>query len=339
MNWYLQSNSDSDVTISTKIKFERNLKDFKFNVNNNQEIEKIENKIKENLFAIGYGLKFLKIKDMDNITKLSLVEKRLIPKEFAFNKTNSGSILVNDEENICIMIGGENHLAIQVFSAGFDLDNTMNLAIEIDKKLDDILGYAVSKRYGFLTSSPMDIGTGLRASVIVHLPALSKTENDIKILNTIIDLGMNVQAIEKEKGVNNSLCDMYEISNKQTIGITEKDIVKNLKIIVKKIMEQEREARRLLAKDEIEMEDMIYRSYGIIANCKKISYEEMIKLLSNIKLGTDLGILKEISDLQVQKLYLYSKEANLQKYFGEEYGVIERNIKRAEMIKNILKEK
>ena len=338
MNWYLQSNSDSDVTISTKIKFERNLKNFKFNLNN-QEIDKLENTIKENLYAIGYGLKFLKIKDMDNITKLSLVEKRLIPKDFAFNKTNSGSILVNDEENICIMIGGENHLAIQVFCASFDLDNIMNLAIEIDKKLDDILGYAVNRKYGFLTTSPMDVGTGLRASVIVHLPALSKTGNDIKILNTIIDLGMNVQSIEKEKGVNNSLCDMYEISNKQTIGITEKDIVKNLKIIVKKIMEQERETRRMLAKDEIEIEDMIYRSYGILANCKKISYEEMIKLLSNIKLGTDLGILKEISDLKVQKLYLYSKEANLQKYFGEEYGVIERNIKRAEMIKNILKEK
>ena len=339
MNWYLQSNSDSDVTISTKIKFERNLKDFKFNLRNSQEIEKLENKIEENLYALGYGLKFLKIKDMDNITKLSLVEKRLISKEFAFNRNNIGSVLINDEENICIVIGGENHLVIQVFSAGFDLDNTMNLAIEIDKKIDDIFGYASNKKYGFLTVSPMDVGTGLRASVITHLPALSKTGNAAKVLNAIIDLGMNVQAVEKGKSVNNSLCDMYEISNKQTIGITEKDIVKNLKIITKKIMEQEREARRLLAKDEIEVEDMIYRSYGILANCRKITYEEMIKLLSNIKLGTDLGILNELTDLKVQKLYLYSKDANLQKYFGEEYGTIERNIKRAEMIKSVLNEK
>ena len=137
MNWYLQSGKDSDVAKSTRIRFSRNLKGFKFNLKTKQEIEKLENKIEENIFSIGYGLKFLKLKDMDNITKQSLVEKNLINPDFS--KNENGSILINDEENICIMIGGEDHLQIQVFNCGLDLRNVLNLAIEIDNKLNEVL--------------------------------------------------------------------------------------------------------------------------------------------------------------------------------------------------------
>ena len=133
--------------------------------------------------------------------------------------------------------------------------------------------------------------------------------------------------------------DMYQISNKQTLGITEKEIIENLNIIVEKIIKQERQARKLLAKDDVSFEDLIYRSYGILNYCKKISSEETRNLLSNIKLGTDLGILKELTDLKVQKLYLYTKPANLQKFLGEQYEPIERDIKRAEVIKQIINEK
>ena len=175
MNWYLQSGKDSDVAKSTRIRFSRNLKGFKFNLKTKQEIEKLENKIEENIFSIGYGFKFLKLKDMDNITKQSLVEKNLISPDFS--KNENGSILINDEENICIMIGGEDHLQIQVFNCGLDLRNVLNLAIEIDNKLNEVLGYSMSKKYGYLTASPANVGTGLRASVMVHMPALSKTNN------------------------------------------------------------------------------------------------------------------------------------------------------------------
>ena len=131
---------------------------------------------------------------------------------------------------------------------------------------------------------------------------------------------------------------MYQISNKQTLGISEQEVIENLNVIVEKIIEQERKARKILTKDDVELEDMVYRSYGILSNCRKISSEETRELLSNIKLGTDLGILKELTDLKVQKLYLYTKPANLQKYLGEQYEAIERDIKRAEVIKNIINE-
>lgn len=337
MNWYLQSNENCDVVKSTRIRLARNLNEFKFNLQSKDDQEKLENKIKDNLYAIGYGLKFLKLKDMDDITKMSLVEKNLISPEFALKRNETGSILINDDENICIMIGGKDHLNIQVFSCGLELENTLNLAIELDERMGDILGYAINKKYGYLTSSPSDVGTGLRASVMVHLPALSKTKNTRKILEAIDSFGMNIRGIYGENSQIQG--DMYQISNKQTLGITEKEIIKNLQVIVQKVIEQERQARKLLTKDELELEDIIYRSYGILTNCRKISYEETRDLLSNIKLGTDLGILPELTDLKVQKLYLYTKPANLQKYLGRQYEAIERDIKRAEVIKQIINEK
>ena len=127
MNWYMQSGKDSDVAISTRIRFARNLNGFKFNLDTPEEIERLENKIKENLYSIGYNLKFLKLKDMDDITKMSLVEKNIISPEFVLNKNDMGAILINDEENICIMINEEDHLRIQVFNSGLDLENAFVL--------------------------------------------------------------------------------------------------------------------------------------------------------------------------------------------------------------------
>ncbi|MCI8443575.1 MAG: ATP--guanido phosphotransferase [Clostridia bacterium] len=336
MNWYLQSSQDCDVAKSTRIRLARNLGEFRFQLEEKEEIEKLEQKIKDNLYHIGYGLKFLRLKDMDDITKMNLVEKNLISPEFALKRGETGSILINDDENICIMIGGENHLAIQVFNCGLDLENTLNLAIELDEKIGDALGYAIHKKYGYLTSCPSDVGTGLKASVMLHLPALSKTKNTTKILEAISNFGMNIRGVY---GQNSKIQgDIYQISNKKTLGITEKEIINNLKIIVQKVMEQERQARKLLAKDELMLEDIIYRSYGTLTNCRKISYEETIDLLSDVKLGTDLGILRELTDLKVQKLYLYTKPASLQKYLGQQYEAIERDIKRAEVIKQIVTE-
>ena len=317
MNWYLQSGKDSDVVISSRIKFSRNLKDFKFNLKDRNSIEQLENKIKDNLYLIGYDLKFIKLKDLDDITKQSLVEKNLITQDFAFNKSDVGSILINDEENICIMINDEDHLKLQVFTPGLDLENALNLAVEIDKKIGKVLGYATNKKYGYLTSNPNNCGTGLRASVLVHLPALLETGNINQIFDIVSRFEVNIKRMNNKIRADEN--DMFLITNKKTLGLTENEISESIKIIAQKITEQERRIRKILAKNSIELEDRIYRSYGILTNCRKISLEEANKLLSYVKLGTDLGILKELDDLRVQKLYLYIKPANMQKYLGSKY--------------------
>lgn len=147
---------------------------------------------------------------------------------------------------------------------------------------------------------------------------------------------MNIRGVYGEGSKSGG--DMYQISNKQTLGISENEIIKNLKLITQKIIEQERLARKILAREGIELEDKVYRAYGILINAKKISSNETIDLLSDVKLGTDLGIIKELNDLTVKKLELYTKPANLQKYVGKQIDSYERDIRRAEVIKQIIKE-
>ncbi len=329
MNWYLQSGKDSDVVISSKIKFFRNLSGFKFNLKSKKEIENLKNTIKENLYRVGYELNFLELIDMDEITRKSLIEKNILTKKYVSKNTEDGAILINNDENICILLNDEDNLKIQVFSAGFELTNTLNYAIELDEKLQETFGYQTNKKYGYLTTDLRNCGTGLRASAILHLPGLVKTGNMNKIKSTLSSLSITI----KDVGM-----DMYELSNKQTLGLTEQTIVRNLNVVIQKIIEQEREARKFLTKDKIDIEDVIFRSFGILENCKKISLEESDSLISNIKLGTDLGILNKVSDCKIMKLILYSKPANMQKMLGEQYDKLEQNIKRAEVIQNIIRE-
>lgn len=334
MNWYMQTGKDGDVVLSSKINYSRNLRNYRFETKNIKEIQEIENLVKNNLPSIGYNLKFLKLKDMDELTKTSLIEKGLIDENLI---NNNASILVNDEENICIVINTQNHFEIQVFSAGMELENTFNFAKEIDKKIEEIFDIAKSKKYGYLTTTPMSVGTGMRAIITIHLPGLTKTGNIRKILQTVNNFGLNFTA--KYMKNSNVIGDIYQISNKQTLGITEETIISNLKAIVDKLIEQERQARKLLGKNEIELEDLIYRDYGILTNARKLKWDEALELLSNIKMGVDLGIIKEIKDSQVAKIYFYINPSNLQIYFGQNLDSYDRDIKRAELIKQLIIEK
>lgn len=337
LNWYLQSGNESDVVLSTRVRFARNIKGIPFvNRYTKEDSMKVIKQLEDIAPSLGYGLKLIKLKDMDDITKLCLVEKHLISPEFAYNKEDVGAILINDDENVVIMINEEDHLRLQVISAGLELENTLNLGVEIDKKLEELVPYAFNQKYGFLTSCPSNVGTGLRASVMVHLPALSKTGNIRKVLEAINSFDMNIRGVYGEGS--KAQGDIYQISNKQSLGVSEEDIIKNLKVITDKVIEQEKLARKILAKKEIELEDTVYRSFGILSNSRKLSSEECNNLLSDVKLGTDMGIIKELNDLKVKKMEVYTKPANLQKYVGQTMNAYDRDIKRAEVIKKIIKE-
>ncbi len=335
LNWYLQSGNESDVVFSTRIRLARNIKGFPF-VNRyiKKDAMKIIEMMENAIHNLGYGLKLIRLKNLDDITKLTLVEKHLISPEFAYNKDEIGAIAINDDENICIMINEEDHLRIQVLSAGLELENSLNLAIEIDKKLEKLIPYSYNDKYGFLTSCPTNVGTGLRASIMVHLPALSKTKNIRKVLEAVNSFDMNIRGIYGEGSTSKG--ETYQISNKQSLGISEEEIIKNLKVITDKVIEQEKLARKILTKKEIELEDKVYRAFGVLSNCRKLSSEECNNLLSDVKLGTDMGIIKELNDLKVKKLEVYTRPANLQKYVGQTLEAYDRDIKRAEVVKEII---
>ena len=332
MNWYLQRGKDSDVVVNCRIMFSRNLRNYRFNVKNTDEIQEIENEVKSKLQGLGYNLKFIKIKDLEELTKQSYIEKGLIDE--ATIKNENTSILINDDENICIVLNSQDHIEIQVFNSGMELESAFNLAREIDNKFDKTFDIAKSKKYGYLTSSPLNVGTGLRSEITVHLPGLTMTGNIRKVANAMNNFGLSFNS--KYVNGQESIGDIYRIENKQTLGISEDTIIKNLNAIIDKVIEQERVARSILGKNQIELEDMVYRDFGILVNARKLKWKEAIKLMSNVKMGVDMGVIKELSDDDVAKIYFYMKPANLQKYFNQNLDGYDRDIKRGEMIRNIV---
>ena len=342
LNWYLQSGKDSDVIISSRIRLARNIKGIPFTTKcKPEDLEKVINIMNNEVNSLGYGLKLFRMDKIDNVTKLSLIEKHLISPEFVAKTENSitqnlKAILLNDDENICIMVNKEDHLRIQVFSAGLDLENLKNLIVEIDEKIDEACHYACDRKYGYLTTCPTNVGTGMKASVMVHLPALTITGNINKVLQIVNSFGMNIRGLYGEG--TQSLGNIYQISNNQSLGLTEDEIVKNLNIITSKIIEQERLARKNLTKEPLELEDRICRSYGILTNARKLTSEECLKLWSDVKLGMDLGIIEGLTDLKVNKIRINSQSGNLQKYLGNNLNAYERDIERPKIIKQIILE-
>ena len=337
MNWYVQNGKESDVVLSSRVRLSRNIKGYPFtNRCTEEELKEIYNKIKDITPLIGYNLKFISMEDMDDVTKQSLVEKHVISPDFARTKMPYTAIIINDEENICIMVNEEDHIKLQVFTSGLDIDNILNLAIEIDEKLEELLPYSYHQKYGYLTACPTNVGTGLKISTLVHIPGLEMTGNLSKMLNVVNNLGMNVRGIYGEG--TKAEGDIYQIANNQTLGITEKEIAKNLNLITQKIIEQERIARKYLTKNSIKLEDKVYRDYGVLTNARRISEDEAIELISSVKLGTDLGIIKELTDKKVAELILYTKPANIQKRVGKKLSVLNQDIARCEIIKQIVKE-
>ena len=342
MNWYLQNGKESDVVISTRVRLSRNIKGIPFITKcKNENLEKVIDIMNNVVNSLGYGLKLFRMDKIDNVTKLSLVEKHLISPEFISKNDNTITqnlkvILLNDDENICIMINEEDHLRIQVFGAGLDLENLKNLIVEIDEKIDEACHYACNEKYGYLTACPTNVGTGMRASVMVHLPALTMTGNINKVLQIVNNFGMNIRGLYGEGS--QSVGNIYQISNNQSLGLTEYEIIKNLNIITSKIIEQERLARKNLTKEPLELEDRICRSYGILTNARKLTSEECLKLWSDVKLGMDLGIIDGLTDLKVNKIKIYSQSGNLQKYLGNQLNAYERDIERPKLINKIINE-
>ena len=195
LNWYLQTGKDSDVVIASKITFARNLSHFNFYIKEDEKIQKLENLVKEKLLQLGYELKFVKLSEIDELTLQELIEKGLIPDKVIQNKKQK-SILLNDEENICIVINDEDHLQLQVFASGFELDAVTNLCIEIDEKIQTLFKISQNRKYGYLTSCPTNVGTGAKLSTILHLAGLTKTNNIQNVIRFARQFGIEMTKMQ-----------------------------------------------------------------------------------------------------------------------------------------------
>ena len=331
MSWYLEEGNDSDVVVSSRIRLARNIDGIKFvRMASDEELKNVLESIKNS--KIDRSLHFIKLEDLDITMQNSLVEKHIISNDL-LNTKNSG-ILLNDNENIAIMINEEDHLIIQVMKPGFNLEDALSEALKLDDKISEKIKYAYNDKYGFLTACPTNVGTGLRASVMLHLPALRITGKIDRVLDVVNKVDLNVRGVYGEGS--EAIGDLYQVSNKVSLGLSEEEIVNNVKSIVKKLIEQERKAREYLKGKGLEFEDKVYRAYGSLMYAKKMSYSECAKLISLVRLGINMKIIDEIDNRKLNEISVFTKPATLQKCLKKELNAFERDEERCKLIKQIM---
>ena len=245
---------------------------------------------------------------------------------------------ISSDETISIMVNEEDHLRLQVLKPGFSLSECWQIAEKMDSDLEKKLNFAFSGKLGYLTACPTNTGTGMRASVMLHLPALVLTKQINRVIQAIVKLGLTVRGLFGEG--TEATGNFFQISNQVSLGRSETEIIDNIKRIINQVIEYEQNARQaLLSKNRNKLEDQVWRSFGVLQNARIITSSESIELLSNLRLGFDLDIIKGLSREVINELFILTQPAHLQKFEDKNLNPNKRDIKRAQLIREKLKTK
>lgn len=329
----------SDVVLSTRIRFARNLREYPFPCRlSDEKKRKVASIVKEAVLdghsAISDRFRYIQMSELTQEEAVSLVERHLVSPEFISDRQGRGLLLL-DDESVSIMINEEDHVRIQVIQSGMKLEDAFSLADKIDTLLDETLNFAFNEKLGYLTQCPTNIGTGMRASLMLHLPALQESGAMGKIAASLSKLGIVVRGMYGEGS--DPFGAIYQMSNQVTLGITEQEAVKNLRDIAMQLVVQERNAREKLS-ENIDVLDEVYRSYGILMYAKLVSNSECMKLLSNVRFGTAMGLFDVDFDI-LNRLIIEIQPATLMKNVGKKLTPAERDHIRAELVKTALSQK
>jgi len=335
--WLRGTGPHSDIVISSRIRLARNLKDIPFShwASKKQEMEilRLAEKAISSTRSLKHGLD-IHMSDIADVDKQFLLERNLISREHILHPDYK-AVIVSDREILSIMINEEDHLRIQVMQSGFNLQECWRVADRIDNELAQQLKYAYHEEWGFLTACPTNTGTGLRSSVMLHLPALVMTKQINRVIQAITKLGMTVRGLYGEG--TEAEGNFFQISNQITLGQTELDMVDNLESIIRQIIGHEENARKNLTKQNRDvLKDKIYRANGILRSAHVISSKETIQLLSMVRLGVDMGFVEDIDRRTINELFILIQPGHLQKIEGKNLTQSQRDIKRAELIRRRL---
>lgn len=337
--WMNNEGPQSDIVLSSRIRLARNLKDYSFPIiSTMEESALVVNQVRNNFSNASfdqYGqIELIEIDEMQPNEKKILVEKHLISPHLA-EEAKQGAVLLSSDESISIMVNEEDHLRIQCLFPGFQLSEGLVLANDIDDWIESKLHYAFDENKGYLTSCPTNVGTGLRASVMMHLPALVISQQLNRILPAINQLGLVVRGIYGEGS--EALGNLFQISNQITLGKSEEDIVEDLRGVVLQLVQQERTARELLLQSsKLHLEDRVFRSYGILSQSRTIETKEASQRLSDVRLGIDLDLIKGVSANILNELMILTQPGFLQQYAGEMLSPEQRDERRATLIRERL---
>lgn len=335
--WLRGTGPNSDIVMSSRIRLARNLEKIPFShwANKKQSKETQEN-LESALLSVDLLTTSLcvRIAEIEDVDKQFLLERHLISREHIV-RPEFRSVVIGDKEIINVMINEEDHLRIQVLQSGFNLQECWRIAGRLDNALHKKVKFAFHAEWGYLTACPTNTGTGLRASVMLHLPALVMTKQMTKVLHAITKLGMTARGLYGEG--TEAEGNFFQISNQITLGSSEEDIVDNLERIIRQVIGHEENARKTLMKQNRDLlQDKIFRSSGILRSAHIMDTKETLALLSMVRLGVDMGLINEIDRRAVNELFILTQPAHLQKIEGRILSSAQRDAKRANLIRRRL---
>ena len=335
--WLKGSGPESDIVISSRIRLARNLADFPF-VRRCSDVDRqtVEKALRERILQLSElnGLSYVDVNGLETVDRQFLVERQLISREHAESMGARG-VAIDAQEQFSLMINEEDHLRIQVMHSGLDLASAWQRINGIDDLIGQAVTYAFHERLGYLTACPTNVGTGMRVSVMLHLPALVITRQIDKVFRSLQKISLAVRGLYGEGS--QAMGDFYQISNQITLGRSEQDLIKQVGEVVPVLIDYERRAREFLYREsQKDLHDRVSRAYGILCTAQTISSEETMHLLSSVRMGINLGLIHDLEIPTVNKLFIHTQPAHLQKLRGIELDTADRNVERAHYLQRHL---
>ncbi len=336
--WLRGSGPESDIVMSSRIRLARNLADYPF-IRRCTDIDRanIESTVRERLSKDPKlsDLTFINVADLESLDRQFLVERQLISREHA-NSDGARAVAIDNQERLSLMVNEEDHLRIQVMKSGLDLSGAWEQINELDDKIEARVTYAFHPKLGYLTACPTNVGTGMRVSVLVHLPALVITKQIEKVFRSLQKINLVVRGLYGEG--TQAMGDFYQVSNQITLGKTEEELIEQVNNVVPVVIDYERKAREYLINEkQNDLFDQVSRAYGTLQNAQQISSEETMLLLSRVRMGINLGLIGDLAIPDVNQLFIQTQPAHLQKIRQAMLDTDERNVERANYLQNQLK--
>lgn len=334
--WYLESGYQDDIVISTRIRLARNIKNIPFPSKMSEEDgKKVIESLESSLSRVSYGFEKIQLSDLSDTEKNVYIEEYyLSPKMLKGLKERA--MFISQDGRVSIMANEEDHLRIQCMYPGFEPEKAYDVITKTDDCISENTLYAYSEKYGFLTSCLTNLGTGMRVSFMVHLPALVKTGMAKRLFGALSKMGIAVRGIYGEG--TDSKGDIFQISNQKTLGESEEEIIKKMSDIMTEIISKERELRNsILHEDKLSLENKILRSLGTLKYATLIDSTEMMECLSYVRLGASLGIIENTDNKLLTKIFIELRPYHIENTSDKTLSIRERDAKRAKLIKEYLK--
>lgn len=336
--WLSGEGKESTVVLSTRVRLARNIAGCRFPESADEDTRKRIINYFDSCLARSKALssgEYYKASDIDELDQNFLIERHLISPAF-LNGESFKALFIDPEGRVSVMVNEEDHLRIQALSSGLDSQGSYQLAVKYESEIGRYLEYDYDHDFGYLTACPTNAGTGMRVSMLIHLPGLVLTREIDKVISHITRSGLVVRGFYGEGS--DVLGNLFQVSNQNTLGITEEEVLAHIERITKEIIEKEAAARqRLMDEAEDMIEDKIWRAYGILKNARVLTSDEVMNLLSAVRLGHAMKVIDFLSLSLINDILLLSQPAHLQKYYGHEMDANRRDFVRAQMVREKLR--